>query len=121
MRKRILIVDDEATVAFFLQEGLRGLGDEYEVDTAETAELALERIRGQPFDLTVIDYLLPGLSGLDLIERLREICPGILSILITAYGSPELEDEAYRLQAYRYMDKPFPIEDLMCTVERALA
>ena len=66
-RKRILIVDDEAIVAFFLMEGLKGLGDDYEVRTTGSAELALEQISHTPFDLAVIDYRLPGLSGLDLI------------------------------------------------------
>jgi CheY-like chemotaxis protein len=119
--KRILIVDDEASVAFFLQEGLQGLGEEYEVYTAESAELALERIDQEAFDLAVIDYVLPGLSGLDLMRRLRDLCPSILTILMTAYSSPELEEEAYHLHAFRYLAKPFHIQDLMCTVQQVLS
>jgi two-component system response regulator (stage 0 sporulation protein F) len=120
-QKRILIVDDEVRVAFFLMEGLKGLGDEYEVLTTKSAELALEQVGRQPFDLAVIDHRLPGISGLDLIKRLQDLSPSTQTILITAYSSPELEDEAYRLRAYRYFAKPFHIEDLMCTVQNALS
>jgi DNA-binding NtrC family response regulator len=120
-QKRILIVDDQASVAFFLTEGLRGLGDEYEVHSTGSAELALEQMNRQSFDLAVIDYRLPGINGLDLIKRLQNICPHTQTILITAYSSPELEDQAYRLQTYRYLAKPFHIQDLMYTVQKALA
>lgn len=115
--KHILIVDDEARVAFFLREGLCGLGDEYKVDIAKSAESALERMRCQPFDLLVVDLRLPGISGLDLLKRARDTSPYTKTILITAYGSPEIEREAYRLNAYRYLHKPFRIEELMGTVQ----
>jgi len=120
-RKRILIIDDEAKVAFFLQEGLKGLGDEYEVRTIESAELALEQMNRHSFDLLVVDFRLPGISGLDLIERVRNVNPDIKTILITAYGSPEIEQEAYRLDTCRYLHKPFRIEELMCTVQGILS
>jgi two-component system response regulator YesN len=119
--KRILIVDDEAKVAFFLREGLLGLGPEYEVQTSESAEQALERIRTQPVDLAVVDYCLPGADGLELLRQLNEICPDTRTLLITAYGSPEVQDQAYHLCACQYLAKPFHIEDLMCTVQQVLA
>ena len=119
--KRILIVDDEAIVAFFLMEGLKGLGDEYDVRTSGSAESALEQIRHGHFDLAVVDYRLPGLSGLDLIRKLREVSPETHTIVITAYSSPELEEEALRLRAARYLEKPFRIQDLMCTIEEVLS
>ncbi len=119
--KRILIVDDEAIVAFFMSEGLKGLGDDYDVRTSESAEMALEQFRRTRFDLAVVDYRLPGLSGLDLIERLHDISPHTQTIVITAYSSPEIENEARRLAACRYLEKPFRIQDLMCTVQEVLA
>jgi DNA-binding NtrC family response regulator len=120
-RKRILIVDDEAIVAFFLMEGLKGLGTEYDVHTTGSAELALEQFRQTPFDLAVIDYRLPGLNGLELIHRLREVSPETQTIVITAYSSPEIEEQANHLQACRYLEKPFRIQELMSTVRQALA
>jgi two-component system response regulator AtoC len=119
--KRILIVDDEAIVAFFLMEGLKGLGEGYDVHTSGSAESALEEMQGKRFDLAVIDYRLPGLDGLDLIRRLREVSPETRTIMITAYSSPELEDEALRLRAARYLEKPFRIQDLMYTIEKVLS
>jgi DNA-binding NtrC family response regulator len=120
-QKRILIVDDEAIVAFFLMEGLKGLGDEYEVRTTESAERAIEQLVQTPFDLAVIDYRLPGISGLDLIRQLKDISPHTRTIVITAYSSPELEAQAHQLHTCRYMEKPFPIQDLMCTVQEVLS
>jgi DNA-binding NtrC family response regulator len=120
-QKRILIVDDEAIVAFFLMEGLKGLGEEYDVQTTGSAELALEQFTDAPFDLAVIDYQLPGIDGLDLVRQIQHISPQTRTIVITAYSSPEIESEAHRLQTYRYLEKPFPIQELMCTVQEALS
>ena len=119
-RKRILIIDDESSVAFFLQEGLKGLGDEYEVQATESAELALEQMHRRPFDLLVVDFRLPGINGLDLIKRVRNVNPDAKTILITAYGSPEIEKEARRLDISRYLHKPFRIQELMHTVQGIL-
>lgn len=119
-KKRILIVDDEKKVAFFLQESLEDLGDNYEVVSAETAEAALAQIGSQFFDLIITDLRMPGLNGLELMERVKAISPQTRMILITAYGSDEVEAEARRLQAYSYFTKPFHIEDFMETVQEAL-
>jgi len=119
-KKRILIVDDEKKVAFFLQESLEDLGDNYEVVSAETAETALQRIESQTFDLIITDLRMPGINGLELLKRVREISPETRTILITAYGSDEVEAEARRLEAYSYFTKPFHIEDFMVTVQEAL-
>ena len=120
-RKRILIVDDERVVSFFLEEGLKGLGNEYEICSIGSGERALDRVRQQSFDLLVVDFRLPGINGLDLIEQVQKIQPDIKTILITAYGSEEIEQEAYRLRACSYLRKPFHIEKLMWTVQGALA
>jgi len=119
-KKRILIVDDEKKVAFFLQESLEDLGDNYEVVSAETAEAALQQIESQPFDLIITDLRMPDINGLELIQRVRAISPETRTILITAYGSDEVEAEARRLQAYSYFTKPFHIDDFMETVQEAL-
>ena len=119
-KKRILIVDDEKKVAFFLQESLEELGDNYEVVSAETAEEALQQIESNPFDLIITDLRMPGINGLELMKRVRAISPKTRTILITAYGSDEVEAEARRLQAYSYFTKPFHIEDFMETVQEAL-
>lgn len=119
--KRILIVDDEKKVAFFLQEGLAGLGERYEVISADSAESALRELDTDSFDLVVTDFRLPGLNGLQLMERLLKSSPNTRTILITAYGSDEVEAAAYRLRARRYLTKPFRIEDFVRTVRETLA
>ncbi|MDY7041817.1 MAG: response regulator [Chloroflexota bacterium] len=118
--KRILIVDDESKVAFFLREGLEGLGERYEVISTDSAENALLELAASSFDLIVTDFRLPGLNGLQLIEHLRKSNPTTRTILITAYGSDEVEAAAYRLRARRYLSKPFRIEDFVHTVREVL-
>lgn len=119
--KRILIVDDEKKVAFFLREGLEGLGEGYEVTSAESAESALRELATHSFDLVITDFRLPGLNGLQLMEHLRKNNPNTRTILITAYGSEEVEAAAYKLHARRYLTKPFRIEDFVRTVRETLA
>lgn len=118
--KRILIVDDEAIVAFFLMEGLKELDTQYDVRTAGSAESALELVDRTSFDLAVIDCRLPGSSGLDLIQTLQKASPQTQTILITAYGSPEVEEQARHLQARYYLEKPFPIQELLLAVRQVL-
>jgi len=120
-QKRILIVDDAAMVAFFLVEGLKGLGEGYDVHMSGSAETALELMQRGPFDLAVVIDRLPGLDALDLIRRLGEVSTETHTIVMTAYSSPELEAEALRLRAARYLEKPFRIQDLMCTIEEVLS
>jgi DNA-binding response OmpR family regulator len=119
-RKRILIVDDEAKVAFFLQESFESLGRNYQVVRADSGESALAEISQAPFDVVITDFRMPGMSGLELMQRVREKASDTRVILITAYGSDDVEAETRRLQAYRYFTKPFHVEDLIAAVQEAL-
>jgi DNA-binding response OmpR family regulator len=118
--KRILVVDDEPRVAFFLQESLESLERNYQVIRAETGESALVEMNRAPFDVLVTDLRMPGMSGLELMQQVRESFPETRTILITAYGSDEVEAETRRLNAYRYFTKPFHIEDLTAAVQSAV-
>jgi CheY-like chemotaxis protein len=118
--KRILIVDDEAKVAFFLQESFESLGRNYQVVRAESGESALVEVERKPFDVVITDLRMPGMSGLELMQQVREKNPDTRIILITAYGSDDVEAETRRLQAYRYFTKPFHVEDLIAAVQEAL-
>lgn len=120
MVKRILVVDDEEGSAFLLGENLTELGPDCVVETACSAEEALEKIHVTPFDLVITDFRMPGIDGLQLIESLRTTHPHTRSILITAYGSPNVEKRALRLGVYRYITKPFLIEDLLDSARDAL-
>jgi len=118
--KRILVVDDEPKVAFFLQASLESLEHNYQVVCAETGETALDEMNRTPFDVVITDLRMPGMNGLELMQRVRESYPQTRTILITAYGSDEVEAETRRLSAYRYLTKPFHIEDLTTAVQEAM-
>lgn len=118
--KRILIVEDEPKVAFFLQESLEALDTSYQVVRAASGEDALAHMSNTVFDLVVSDLRMPGISGLELLQRVREQSPTTQTMLITAYGSDQVEAETRRLQACRYFTKPFPIQDFTEAVQQAL-
>jgi CheY-like chemotaxis protein len=119
-QKRILIVDDEPKVGYFLKESLEALGRGYDVWHVESGEAALAEITRQPFALVVTDLRMPGLSGLDLLHRMNDVAPGTRAILITAYGNDEVEGESRRLNAAYYFTKPFQIDEFTAAVENVL-
>lgn len=117
---RILIVEDEAKVAFFLKESLSGLESGYNVVSTPSAEEALLVIEDYDFDLVIADFRLPGRNGLDLIGELRSSHPHTRTMLITAYGSEELEAAAYRYNVARYFAKPFRLDEFVEAVHEIL-
>lgn len=118
--KHILIVDDEPRVAFFLSKTLERSPDDYRISVAHSGEEALEVLSRSSVDLLVTDLRMPGISGLELIRWVRASSPDTRSILITAYGNSEVEAEAQRLKAYRYITKPFNAKDFAQVVQQAL-
>jgi CheY-like chemotaxis protein/predicted regulator of Ras-like GTPase activity (Roadblock/LC7/MglB family) len=120
-KKRILIVDDEESVLSILKNSLMILGNDYAVTTATNGKEALYKARQNHFDLIVTDYLMPEMDGLELTSAIREIHPGVRIIMVTAYGSAELEHQAHRLQVYRYLNKPLEIAAFRQVVRDALS
>lgn len=118
---RILIVEDEEKVAFFLKEGLSDQESGYHVVNAPSAEEALQVLDAQEFDLIITDFRLPGQNGLELINRLKSSHPYTPTMLITAYGSDELEAAAYRERVARYLTKPFRLEKFVEAVREILS
>jgi len=117
---RILIVEDEEKVAFFLKESLSDLESGYDVVSTPSAEEALLAIDDCGFDLVIADFRLPGRNGLDLIGQLRSSHPSTRTMLITAYGSEELEAAAYRYNVVRYFAKPFRLDEFVKAVQETL-
>ena len=110
--KRILVVDDEETLVFFLKQGLQEISVACYVDVASSGEDALTKLTYNRYDLLVTDLKMPGISGFTLVEVARSLHPDIKVILMTAFGSREVQDEAKSLKVEGYLTKPFPTVQL---------
>jgi YesN/AraC family two-component response regulator len=118
--KRILIVDDEPTLVFFLKQGLQESQLGYHVDGASSGEEALTRLTYNTYDLLVTDLKMPGISGFTLVEVARSLHPHINVILMTAFGSQEVQDESEQLKVNGYLIKPFPTSQLQEMIQEIL-
>ena len=114
---RILVVDDEALIRWSLAERLKAEG--YEVVEAETGRAALEKLP-EGVDLVLLDYRLPDTDGVTILRKIKEFDQDILVILLTAFATVETAVEAMKLGAYHFANKPFNLDDIAATVERAL-
>jgi DNA-binding NtrC family response regulator len=113
----ILVVDDEALIRWSLAERLTAEG--YEVLEAETGAAALEQLPAG-VDLVLLDYKLPDTDGVSVLRKIKELDRDILVIMLTAYASVDTAVEAMRLGAFHFANKPFNLDDVIGTVERAL-
>src|SRR5256885_165377 len=115
----VLIVDDEHTLARSAQAFLADHG--YETEVASTGEKALELLASVQPDVVFADVRLPGMSGIDLLKRIREFDPVLPVVMVTAYGTIEGAVEAVKLGAFDYVKKPVDLEELKLLAERARA
>ena len=113
----VLVVDDEALIRWSLTERLQSEG--YEVLEAETGHGALEKLP-DGIDLVLLDYRLPDTDGVSVLRKIKEFDQDILVILLTAYASVETAVEAMKQGAYHFANKPFNLDEVAATVERAL-
>jgi len=113
----ILVVDDEALIRWSLTERLRS--DGYDVLEAETGHAALEKLP-EGVDLVLLDYRLPDTDGVSVLRKIKEFDQDVLVILLTAYASVDTAVEAMKLGAYHFANKPFNLDDVAATVDRAL-
>lgn len=117
---RILIVEDDYHISRILQLAMAQGGAPYQQDAALSAEEALEMWDKQPYDLLLTDYNLRGMTGLQLIQTLRDRGEQVPVMLMTAYDTPKLEREAKTLDIAAYIPKPFLIEEVLEKIERVL-
>jgi nitrogen regulation protein NR(I) len=116
---KILLIEDDASAAAALR---RVLADEgYDIVCDARGDSGFARARDGDFDLIITDLKLPGLNGLDLVQRLHQVKQRLPIILMTAHGTTETAIEATKLGAYDYLLKPFEMEELLDLVERAVA
>ncbi|MEO8604203.1 MAG: sigma-54 dependent transcriptional regulator [bacterium] len=113
---RVLVVDDEPSV----RESLRLiLKDRATVTLADCGEVALGAVEQQAFDVVLLDILMPGLDGLDVLERIRARTPVPQVIMLTATKTVKTAVRAMKAGAFDYVTKPFDIDELILLVERA--
>lgn len=116
--KKILIVDDELSVRESLREWF--LEDGFKVETAEDGSAALQKMHAGPYDIIIIDLKMPGMDGITLQKRVREIDDSAAIIILTAYASVQTAVEALKLGAFDYITKPVDPDDLSNTVKNVL-
>lgn len=116
--KRVLVVDDEENLRRVTQLKLQQAG--YEAMTASDGRQALEVLARNPHDLIITDLKMPGMSGMDLLRRVREEYPEIIVVVVTAFGTIESAVEAMKLGAHDYIIKPVNADALRLVVSRAL-
>jgi DNA-binding NtrC family response regulator len=115
---KLLIVDDELVVRDSLSKWFRQ--DGYFVETAEDAAHALKLMNEGPWDVTLLDIKMPGMSGLELLKRLREIDPAATVIMFTAFASVESAVQALKDGAFDYVTKPVDPDHLSHMLQNAL-
>lgn len=109
---RVLIVDDEENVTLLLQRSLARLGPALQVRVAHSGAQALELVKEDPFDLVITDYQMPHMNGLELTRVMRQGCPNVKIILMTAYPSTFIADQVDELAVDAYLVKPFSMRHL---------
>ncbi len=115
---RVLIDEDEQLIRWSLKQRFASEG--YVADEAETTREGLRLFGEQTYDLVMLDYKLPDMTGIECLRRIREQDPDVVVIMMTAYGKVETAVEAMKLGAFDFVSKPFQIDELMMLVERGL-
>ena len=109
-RKRIMVVDDEEDVRLFLQDFLNER--DLDVDASESGTQALEKLEKQSFDIILLDVMMPGIDGLECLQRIKTKWPKTQVIMITALKDEARIEKARKLGALNYIVKPFSLSYL---------
>ncbi len=117
-KTKILVVDDEHLIRWTLEQHLGKEG--YDVYTAEDGEKALQMAADLAPELVLLDNQLPGIQGIEVLGRIKEIDKDIIVIMITAHGLLETAVKAMKLGAYDYISKPFNLDEITLTIRKAL-
>ncbi|MBI5671388.1 MAG: response regulator [Chloroflexi bacterium] len=115
---RILVVDDEGAIRYSVSKTLQRIG--YEVDEASSGEEALETMGKREYDVVLTDIRMPGLTGVELLKRIKEVSPDAIVILMTGYASLGTAVESLRLGAHDYLIKPSSSQDIRQSVARGV-
>lgn len=114
----VLVVDDEALTLRTVSRGLREEG--FEVFTASSGEEALKVFHEEKPDLTLLDIVLPGIDGVEVLRQIKSASPASIVLMMSAYHMVDRAVEAMKLGAYDYLIKPFHLADMISTLRRAV-
>lgn len=114
----ILIVDDETSILQLFQMALQK--QKHVVDIVGSGTEALLKIKHLFYDLVVTDLSMPGMDGIELLKKIREVSPETMIVMMTAYGTTKTAVEAIKLGAYDYLTKPLSLDDLQKTIQNAM-
>ncbi len=117
VKSRLLIVDDEPEITSILHDLF---ASEHDCTTADSAEQAIERLHTGTFDLVISDITMPGMSGLELIPRVKSMSPNSVVVMVSGMQTVESAIDALRLGAFDYVMKPFDLRQVEAVVKRAL-
>jgi DNA-binding NtrC family response regulator len=119
LRPRLLIVEDEEDMLKLINRSLSAELD-CDIETASNAAHALSLLKGSAFDVVLADIRMPGIDGMELLERIRKDRPDITVVMMTAYGTIDLAVKAIKRGAYDFIAKPFEYDKLIHLMEKAL-
>jgi len=115
---KILVIDDEIGICDGIQRALTSRG--LLVDTAYDGDTGLQKIKEDTYDLVLIDVMMPGINGIDLISTIQTIDQEIICIIITGYATVELAVQAIKQGAYDFLAKPFSVDELILVVNQGI-
>lgn len=118
-KKAILVVDDEITVCKSIRSAL--VQENYDIDLALSGEEALQKEQVKRYDVMIVDLMMPGISGLDLLRSLKTTNPSVQVIMVTGYPTMKNTLQAMQIGAFDFLPKPFLPADLRNLVAKALA
>jgi DNA-binding NtrC family response regulator len=113
----VVVVDDDPAMRALLRDWLEREG--YRVREEPDGERLLAGVRNAPCDVVILDKEMPVTGGFEVLPELRRRCPETPVIIVTAFGGARIAEEAVRLGAYRYLEKPFQLVALLQAVEEA--
>jgi signal transduction histidine kinase len=114
----IIVIDDEKAIRDSCCQVL--IKDGYRAETAVNGDIGLEKIRDIKPDLALIDLKMPGMGGMELLEKIEDVDPNIVSVVITGYATIESAVKAIKRNAYDFVPKPFTPDQLRIVIERGL-
>ncbi len=115
---RILVVDDERSIRNTLKDILEY--EKYEVDLAEDGAKAVEKVKGAEYDIVLCDIKMPGLDGIEVLERLTVLSPDTPVVMISGHGNIDTAVESIKKGAFDYIEKPLDLNRLLITIRNAM-